>query len=49
MQENPMETQSKILRRDFLATALTAASSAPMIGLSHADAQSQEPGPSRTQ
>jgi hypothetical protein len=45
MQENPMQAESRIGRRDFLATALTAASSAFTIGLSHADAQGQEPGP----
>jgi hypothetical protein len=39
-----MQGESKTVRRDFLATALTAASSAPLIGLSYADAQGQEPG-----
>jgi hypothetical protein len=37
--------ESKIDRRDFLATALTAASSALTIGVSYPDADGQELGP----
>jgi hypothetical protein len=39
-----MQGESKTDRRDFLAVALTAASSALTIGLAHGDAQGQEPG-----
>ncbi|WP_433972870.1 nuclear transport factor 2 family protein [Tunturiibacter lichenicola] len=38
-----MQGESTIARRDFLTTALTAASSALTIGLSHTDAHGQEP------